>query len=226
MKKLTRAQLGVAVNSQQVQKIVGFSEFKRYHKAHPTENRALSFEEVIARIESVVFVKNGVRAAFEDGTAIFGGFDGSYVRYNKLGQKQSSREVNLVIGICWQNTHIQIYVYGKKILLERFIAVCCDIANNALALYYNGIVANVMDGSDSLKTADYLEICVNFEPQNIEWCTRSENSPHGAKIKDLYKITGHVYRFSAEDRELDSLIKSNDFQAVKAYCKNNLFMVR
>lgn len=226
MKKITQSKLNAASKSQQIPQIVSFTQFKKYHKKYPNESQTMSFEEVVARIDSVVIMKNGIRAAFEDGTAIFVGYDGSYVRYNKLGQKQSSRDVNSVIGICWENTHIQIYIYGKKILLERFIAVCCDIANNALALYYNGIVANVMDGSGSLKTADYLNISVNFEPQNIEWCTRGENTSHGAKIRDLYKITGHVYRFSAEDKELDRLMKSSDFQAVKDYCKNNLFMVR
>lgn len=227
MNKLTKAKLNTTANSHQVpNQIVCFADFKRYHKNNPTAHQVMSFEEVIARIDTVVIMKSGVKAVFEDSTEIFVGFDGSYIRYNKLGQRQSSRDVNSVIGIDWRTHHIQIYIYGKKILLERFVAVCCDIANGSLALYYDCIVANVMDGSGSLETADYLITPVNFEPSNLEWCTRSENASHGAKIKDLYKITGHVYRFSAEDNQLDSLMKNRDFQAVKDYCENNLFKVR
>ena len=227
MKNLSKSKLTSTSNKRHsFNDIVGFSDFKQYHKNNPTEHQVMSFEEVVARIETVTILKGGINAKFEDGTSVFVGFDGSYIRRNKLGQKQSSREVNSVTGINWKNHHIQIYIYGKKILLERFIAVCCDITNDALALYYDELAANVMDGSGSLETADYLNTCVNFEPSNLEWCTRSENSSHGAKIKDLYKITGHVYRFSAEDSQLDSLMKSRDFQAVKDYCGNNLFKVR
>ena len=227
MKNLSKSKLTSTSNKRHsFNDIVGFSDFKQYHKNNPTEHQVMSFEEVVARIETVTILKGGINAKFEDGTSVFVGFDGSYIRRNNLGPQQSSREVNSVTGINWKNHHIQIYIYGKKILLERFIAVCCDITNDALALYYDELAANVMDGSGSLETADYLNTCVNFEPSNLEWCTRSENSSHGAKIKDLYKITGHVYRFSAEDSQLDSLMKSRDFQAVKDYCENNLFKVR
>lgn len=227
MKNLTKTKLTPTSNKRHsFNDIVGFSDFKQYHKNNPTEHQVMSFEEVVARIETVTILKGGINAKFEDGTSVFVGFDGSYIRRNKLGQKQSSREVNSVTGINWKNHHIQIYIYGKKILLERFIAVCCDITNDALALYYDELAANVMDGSGSLETADYLNTCVNFEPSNLEWCTRSENASHGAKIKDLYKITGRVYRFSAEDYQLNALMKNRDFEAVRDYCENNLFKVR
>lgn len=227
MRNLTTSKLMAAANKHQnPNRIVCFTDFKQYHKNNPTEHSVMSFEEVIARISSVTIMKSGVTATFEDSTKVFVGFDGSYIRYNRLGQRQSSRDVNSVIGVNWRTHHIQIYIYGKKILLERFVAVCCDITNDALALYYDELAANVMDGSGSLETADYLNTFVNFEPSNLEWCTRRENASHGAKIKDLYKITGHVYRFSAEDNLLDSLMKSRDFQAVKDYCENNLFKVR
>ncbi len=227
MKNLTKTKLMATANKHQtLNKIVCFSDFKQYHKNNPTEHQVMSFEEVVARIETVTVMKSGINAKFEDGTSVCVGFDGSYIRRNKLGQKQSSREVNSVTGINWSNHHVQIYIYGKKISLERFVAVCCDITNDALALYYDELAANVMDGSGSLETADYLNISVNFEPSNLEWCTRSENASHGAKIKDLNKITGHVYRFSAEDHQLNTLMKSRDFEAVRDYCENNLFKVR
>lgn len=62
------------------------SQFKAYHRYQPNDDKPMSFEYVISLISSVVKLENGVKATFEDETAIFVGFDGSYIRYNRLGQ--------------------------------------------------------------------------------------------------------------------------------------------
>ncbi|MDE7399752.1 MAG: hypothetical protein K2N06_09520 [Oscillospiraceae bacterium] len=206
--------------------LLNFSEFKAYHRFQPKEIKTLSFEDVISSISSVIKMEHGVKAMFEDGTAIYVGFDGSYVRYNKLGQKQISRKVGSLTGMSFQNFHVYIFVYGKAISLERFVAVCRDIINDTLAVNYSDLTANVMEGSGSLETADYLNIPYNLDFDNIEWCSKSKNAAHGQKIKKLFEITGHVYRFSAEDAELDRLMRCGNHKMIADYCENNLFKVR
>ncbi|MCM1166023.1 MAG: hypothetical protein NC299_09270 [Lachnospiraceae bacterium] len=206
--------------------LLNLPQFKAYHRYQPDDDKPISFEYVISLISSVVKQENGIKATFEDGTAIFVGFDGSYIRYNRLGQKQSSRKAGTLTGMSFQNFHVNIYIYGKAISLERFVAICRDIINDALLVNYSDLTANVMDGSGSLETADYLQIPYNLEFDNIEWCSKSKNAAHGQKIKKLYEITGHVYRFSAEDNELDRLMNCGDNQAIADYCENNLPKVR
>lgn len=91
---------------------------------------------------------------------------------------------------------------------------------------YSDLTANVMDGSGSLETADYLNIPHNLDFDNIEWCSKSKNAAHGQKIKKLFEITGHVYRFSAYDDELDRKMRCGDRKLIADYCENNLFKVR
>lgn len=206
--------------------LLNFPQFKTYHRYQPKDNKPISFEDVISSISGVTKMENGVKAMFDDETAIYVGFDGSYVRYNKLGQKQSSRKAGSLTGVSFQNFHVYISVYGKEITLERFVAVCRDIINNTLAVNYSDLTANVMDGSGSLETADYLNIPYNLDFDNIEWCSKSKNAAHGQKIKKLFEITGHVYRFSAEDADLDRLMRCGNNKAIAEYCENNLFKVR
>ena len=206
--------------------LTDFATFKAYHKFQPNENKPISFEEVVSMISSVVKTENGVKAMFEDETSIYVGFDGSYVRYNRRKQKQSSRKAGDVRGMSFQNNHVYISVYGKEITLERFVAVCRDIINDTLAVNYSELTANVMDGSGSLETADILQIPHNLDFDNIEWCSKSKNAAHGQKIKKLFEITGHVYRFSAEDEKLDILMRVGNHKVISDYCENNLFKVR
>lgn len=206
--------------------LLNFPGFKAYYRFQPNEDKPISFEDVIASINSVAKTENGIKAMFDDGTAIDVNFDGSYVRYNKLGQKQSSRKAGSLTGMSFRNFHVNIFVYGKAITLERFVAVCRDIMNDTLAVSYSDLTANVMDGSGSLETADYLNIPYNLDFDNIEWCSKSRNAAHGQKIKKLFEITGHVYRFSAYDDDLDRLMRCGDYKMIADYCENNLFKVR
>ena len=206
--------------------LLNFPQFKAYHRFQPNEDKPISFEDVISSINSVVKLENGFKAVFDDGTEIDVGFDGSYVRYNKLKQRQSSRKAGSLTGVSFQNFHVYISVYGKEITLERFVAVCRDIINNTLAVSYSDLTANVMDGSGSLETADYLNIPYNLDFDNIEWCSKSRNAAHGQKIKKLFEITGHVYRFSAYDDDLDRLMRCGDYKMIADNCENNLFKVR
>lgn len=206
--------------------LVNFKDFKAHYHRRNDENHTITFEDIVSRIDNVVEKRNGVRAKFEDGSAIFVGFDGSYIRYNRLGHKQSIRTAGSVKGMCFENYHVYITVYNKDISLERFVAVCRDILNDTLLVNYSELTANVMDGSGSLKTAEYLKIPYNISFDNVEWCSRGQNASHGQKIKKLYEITEHVYRFSAEDDELDSVFRSKDPKLIKEYCQNNLFEVK
>ena len=112
------------------------------------------------------------------------------------------------------------------ITFERLVAICVDFHHNCVAADYNGLLANMKDGSGSKDTADELGIPMNFHPDNIEWTTSKENGSHGYLIRELYEITGHVYRFSAYDDNLMQLQKSGQIENLKEYCQNNLFEVK
>lgn len=54
MKNLSKSKLTSTSNKRHsFNDIVGFSDFKQYHKNNPTEHQVMSFEEVVARIETV-----------------------------------------------------------------------------------------------------------------------------------------------------------------------------
>lgn len=205
--------------------LVSFQQFKQYHKQLPM-GRTATFERVVAEINSVIVGKRACIIYFDNSASIIIYYDGYYERFNSKGRLQSTGGTRTMNGINYSNFHLQVSVYGRLILLERLIAVSVDISNNTMPLYYDDILANVMDGTGSLKTAAKFDCAPNFEPNNIEWCSISANSSHGWLSKKLFTITKHVYRFSAEDVLLKNIVQSQKYHIIMNYCSNNLYKVK
>lgn len=186
-----------------------------------------STDNVIASIGQVLRCINCYKIEWKNGSSLKLYFNGRYEKYNCNGKLASkggvgSRNCN---GFT-ENGHILLFINGNMISFERLVAICADFCENHVATDYDGLVANIMDGSGSVYTAKELSIPMNFHPDNIEWTTPQENGLHGYLIRELYRITGHAYRFSAYDSYLIALYKQNEFEKLKDYCKNNLIEVK
>lgn len=184
-------------------------------------------DNVISSVGQVLKCTNYYKIEWNNGSSLKLYFNGRYEKYKCNGKLASkgglgSRNNNGFI----ENGHIALFINGNMISFERLVAICDDFTANCVATDYDKLEANVMDGSGSVYTANELGIPMNFHPDNIEWTTPQENGLHGYLIRELYRITGHVYRFSAYDSYLIALYKQNEFEKLKDYCKNNLFEVK
>ena len=184
-------------------------------------------DNVIESIGQVLKCINYYKIEWKNGSSLKLYFNGRYEKYNCNGKLASkggvgSKNNNGFI----ENGHLMLFINGNMISVERLVAICDDFTANCVATDYDSLVANIMDGSGSVYTAKELCIPMNFSPDNIEWTTPQENGRHGYMIRELYKITGHVYRFSAYDNYLVDLYKQKKFKKLKDYCKRNLFEVR
>ncbi|MDE6426038.1 MAG: hypothetical protein K2K89_07875 [Ruminococcus sp.] len=179
---------------------------------------------LVASIKRVYQGENSMYIEFESGRALELDFNGGYTKYNRNGKVASKCSINT--GIRLVEGHIQLKVEGRTILIERLMAICRDIINDKMPTSYEGLLANVMDGSGSVFTASKLGIPVNYHPDNIEWCETSENSVHGSMIMNMKKITGHVYRYSADDVILRIIFSKNDNDELRNYCQSNLLEIK
>ena len=184
-------------------------------------------DNVISSIGQVHRCTNCFEIEWTNGSSLKLYFNGRYEKYKRNGKLASkggvgSKNNNGFI----ENGHLMLFINGNMISVERLVAICDDFTTNCVATNYDALEANVMDGSGTVYTAAELGIPMNFSPDNIEWTTPQENGLHGYLIRELYRITGHVYRFSACDSYLIALYKQNEFEKLKDYCKNNLFEVR
>ena len=184
-------------------------------------------DNVISSIKQVLKFPTYYIMKWISGGSLLLYFNGRYEKYNCNGKLAHRGGVDSKNGTgFYENGHILLFINGNAISFERLVAICTDFTNNCVATDYCKLEANVMDGSGSIYTAYELEIPMNFHPDNIEWTTPQENGRHGYMIRELYKITGHVYRFSAYDNYLVDLYKQKKFKKLKDYCKRNLFEVR
>ncbi len=184
-------------------------------------------DNVISSIKQVLKFPNYYIINWKNGGSLILYFNGRYEKYNCNGKLAHRGGVDSKNDTgFYENGHILLFINGNAISFERLIAICTDFTDNCVATDYCKLEANVMDGSGSIYTAYELEIPMNFHPDNIEWTTPQENGRHGYMIRELYKITGHVYRFSAYDNYLVDLYKQKKFKKLKDHCKHNLFEVR
>lgn len=202
-------------------KIVDFKDFKKFHKER---DGRFDLEKLVASIEEVELYNDCVIAHFENGNLIRGGFNGTYEKYG-CKRKLSGGGVGTGVGI-EKNGHIQFSVNDVHTFLERFITLCIDVANNELALSYKGWTANVMDCSGSIYTAKKLGIPVNLRPDNLEWSLTGNNAMHSHMIRGILHKTGHIYRFSANNRTLREIYCTKSDAELKKYCDSNLILVR
>ena len=184
-------------------------------------------DNVVSSIKQVLKFPNYYIINWKNGGSLILYFNGRYEKYNCNGKLAHRGGVDSKNGTgFYENGHILLFINGNAISFERLVAICTDFTDNCVATDYCKLEANVMDGSGSIYTAYELGIPMNFHPDNIEWTTPQENGRHGYMIRELYKITGHVYRFSAYDSYLVALYKQEKFKKLKDYCKCNLFKVR
>lgn len=184
-------------------------------------------DNVISSIGQVHRYINCFEIEWTNGSSLKLYFNGRYEKYKRNGKLASKGGVGSRNNNGFnENGHIAPFINGNTISVERLVAICVDFTTNCVATDYNALEANVMDGSGVVYTAAELGIPMNFHPDNIEWTTPQENGLHGYLIRELYRITGHVYRFSAYDSYLIALYKQNEFEKLKDYCKNNLFEVK
>lgn len=209
------------VSSDEQKQIVDFATYKSYHKM---SSDSTNIEKQIATIEKVQPCDGGIAVDFESGKRIEVLFTGEYTKYDSYGEKQSTGGVGHDRAL--HNGHTIIFIEGVMIFLERFVLICMDIMDDEMPIDYIGMDANVMDGSGSVFTAEKLQIATNFEKCNLEWCTRSQNIRHGTKLLKLAQINGGVYRFSANDEQLDNLMKNNDLNEIRRYCSTFLKRVK
>ncbi|MDE6501880.1 MAG: hypothetical protein K2L10_07315 [Ruminococcus sp.] len=200
--------------------IVCFNCFKALNA-----NSNNGIDALVASISSVVYQgNNSMYIVFNTGKSIELDFNGGYTKYRRNGTVANQCSISTEMRL--ENGHIQLKIEDKTILMERLVAICHDIINDKMPTSYKDWVANVMDGSGSVLTASKLGIPVNYHPDNIEWCTRPENSVHGSMIIEMEKRTGHVYRYSANDRILRNIFLKNDNVELRNYCQNNLTKIR
>lgn len=183
-----------------------------------------NMDRLIASIKTATVGKKCVTAEFQNGKKIKVYYNGNYKKFDKNGRLSSVGGVST--SKCIENEHICLNIEGQKLSAERFVAICVDIVRGIMPDSYDGLNANVMDGSGSVSTASYLGIPVNLHPDNIEWCFRTDNGTHGSMIRKLKKRTGHVYRFSAFDRNLIALLSKENNSDLIRYCEENLFRVK
>ena len=212
---MTTLQLNKVLGKQ----IVNFEVFKILNR-----NNNNGINALVASIKRVYQGENSMYIEFESGRALELDFNGGYTKYNRNGKVANKCSINT--GIRLVEGHIQLKVEGRTILIERLMAICRDIINDKMPTSYEGLLANVMDGSGSVFTASKLGIPVNYHPDNIEWCETSENSVHGSMIMNMKKITGHVYRYSADDVILRIIFSKNDNDELRNYCQNNLVRIK
>lgn len=202
-------------------KIVNFEDFI---KMNHTTGGFKSTENMIAAIKEVKPVEKGLAVQFESGRCIKLNYNGTYEKYRVDGKLASIGGYGTGKGI--YKGHVLLRIDGIAIFLERFIAICGDILQDEMALSYKGWDANVMDGSGSSITSKKLDIPMNFNPDNIEWCLRSDNACHGAMILPMKHRTNHVYQFSARDKVLREIFQTKGNQELINYCVTNLKLVK
>ena len=122
------------------------------------------------------------------------------------------------------NGHSRINHLNDSLLAERLIMVCKNIIDDEMPVSYRGIVCNVMDGTGAKNTADELGLPVNMKEENLEMTLKKRNLRHGSIIKKLVKITGKVYKFSANDKTLYDLIDVGTDEQIKEYMETHYEM--
>ena len=207
------------LNKKLGKKLVCFNCFKAFNA-----NSDNGIDALVASIERVYQDNNCMYIEFDNGKTLELDFNGGYKKYRRDGIM--SNECSIDTEMRLENGHIQLRIEGRTILIERLVAICHDIIQNRMPTSYKGLVANVMDGSGSVLTASKLGIPVNYHPDNIEWCTRQENSVHGSMIIEMEKRTGHVYRYSANDRILRNIFLKHDNVKLRNYCQSNLVKIK
>ena len=156
---------------------------------------------------------SGIYAEFnnESNTKLYVGFDGTFSLARHSDMKKLIANSKLNISIDSGRVSIPSHGAGLSKIIgngsrypERMVLGMYNVNKDTMLDSYDDYQANVMDCSANMNTAEKLGIeAYNFTPNNIEWCSRSDNSKHGTFMDYIYKQFGRVYAISA----LDPIIK-------------------
>lgn len=198
-------------------KIVTFDQFRKLHK-NMTSNKA-TFDNVVANIKEVKIIDGGYNVLFENGKKYSVWYNGQ--TKNGRGHKKAYNDNGRT-----RDVHIGGYNINSSVFPERMIGICSAILNDELPETIDNMTINVMDGSGNIFTAMDLGVLPNLHEENLEWTTSEQNFIHGGHIKLLFKHTGHVYRFSANDDYLSKALSLGKTKEIIDHCETHCELVK
>ena len=200
-------------------KIITFSEYKKLHSEEKTEKEVLTYEATIASIESVEAVKCGYIIKFDFDKIVTVLFSGTIIIETGGRTTYGGYEPNGTSNKNIDKGHVRLNLNGQSFCIEKLIGICECILADELPETFSGLTVNVLDGTGNIYTAEWLGLKPNYSLDNLEWTLNLDNLTHGRMIKGMYKRTGRVYKFSANDEELIQVYQTKDNDALKEYCK-------
>lgn len=199
---------------------VTFKQFKELHK----NDDSMTFDSFVARISKVERIENGFEMHFVNGRWARIWYDGTMQKneYKPVKHYDKGRiRMNQIDGY-----------YNSSVCPEKLIGICDCILEDTLPSKFdlgNGqsLVVNIMDGTGNLETSMELGVQMDLHENNLEWTTNKHNfCIHGRNIKRLFRMTKHVYRFSANDKYLFDAVALNNVEKVKAHLEANYELVK
>lgn len=200
--------------------IVTFKQFKELHK----NDDQTTFGNFVTRISKVEKIENGYEIHFTNGKWARVWYDGTM-------QKNGGKPVKHYDGDRIRMNYIDGF-FNSSMYPERLIGICDCILEDTLPSKFDlgdgkSLVVNIMDGTGSLDTSIKLGVKMDLHENNLEWTTSKHNfCIHGRNIKTVFKMTKHVYRFSANDKYLFDAIAVNDVEKVKKHLEANYELVK
>lgn len=200
--------------------IVTFKQFKELHK----NDDQMTFDNFVTRISKVEKIENGYEIHFTNDRWARVWYDGTMQKIGCKPVKHYDRDrirMNYIDGC-----------FNSSMYPERLIGICDCILEDTLPSKFDlgddkSLVVNIMDGTGSLDTSIKLGVKMDLHENNLEWTTSKHNfCIHGRNIKTVFKMTKHVYRFSANDKYLFDAIAVNDVERVKEHLEANYELVK
>jgi len=212
-------------NNKQVYTLIGKclvdrNTFKNlYYNDNNNGKTVNSREYVIAHIEEILYINNGIAIKYDSPTwdikYLIIKYDGvwkkfkSHKSFSKFVKSTKAVEYNY-ININRGRNHYTMHIDHVDFTLEALLAMCNDWYNNELLNDYSNINTNVLDGSGTINTTIKLGIKANvYDMNNLEYCSSEQNLSHGSKIEKIYGLLDKVYAFTALDELFDVVFKNN-----------------
>lgn len=190
-------------------KIISFEQFKKLHLGN---EKSTKLDRAVAKIDMVIKCDQGYLVKFIDGNSWGVWYSG---HMNKNGHTPT-RNIDVATGRIRQNNFGNIA--NTSMYPEKLIGICNCILQDELPISFKGVVVNVCDGSGKDETAAELGIPYNIREYNLEWTLDDRNfHQHGRAIKKLKDITGHCYRFSANDKALYEALQLKNERWIRHY---------
>lgn len=195
--------------------------FKQFQKQYRHLGRCTCLDAAVAHTDKVEKLDNGYKFYFDDGHTFCVYYTGEMQKDNGRAVKNYDRSSGRI-----RINHFN--QFNTSMYPEKAIGIAWCILNNQMPESFDGLAVNVMDGSGNEVTAMLLGIPYNIKENNLEWTLNKRNSRHGQSIINMFRITGHVYKYSANDDALyDALdIKCRKPLWIRHYMRNNYRAVR